>query len=86
MTGGKTCRSVGGFLLDFVEGRLDEKTARRFEEHIDACPNCKRYLDQYRQTILMLKELPVPVIPPELEERTCQFILESLNKDMPNGT
>ena len=81
MTGGKTCRGVAGFLLDFVEGRLDEKTARRFEEHIDACTNCKRYLDQYRQTILMLKELPEPVIPPELEERTCQFILESLDED-----
>ena len=75
---------MGGFLLDYVEGRLDEKTARRFEQHINACPNCTRYLDQYRQTILMVKELPEPIVPPELEERTCRFILDSLKEDKPN--
>jgi anti-sigma factor RsiW len=76
--GGTTCRGAGKFLLDFVEGRLDEKTARRFQEHIDMCPNCRRYLEQYLRTIKLVKELPEPSIPPELEESTCQFLLDAV--------
>lgn len=78
--GGASCRSVSAFLTDYVEGHLDQKTARRFEEHIDVCPNCRRYLDQYRETVSMVKDLPPPPIPAELEERTCAFIIQSLGK------
>jgi anti-sigma factor RsiW len=76
-----TCRSTAAFLLDYVEGRLDEKTARKFEAHIALCPNCQRYLDQYRTTIKMVKDLPAPEPPPELADMTCAFIKQSLNID-----
>ncbi|MGD8415158.1 MAG: zf-HC2 domain-containing protein [Candidatus Latescibacterota bacterium] len=80
LTGGYTCERINRFLLDYVEGHLDQETARRFERHIRLCPNCARYLDQYQETIRMVKEIPQPDIPRELAERTRSFLGESLGK------
>jgi anti-sigma factor RsiW len=79
--GGATCKSVNAFLTDYVEGRLEPKTARRFEDHIEVCPNCLRYLDQYRETVSMLHEIQPPPIPPELEARTCDFLHKALSEE-----
>lgn len=73
-----TCRSASAFLLDYVEGRLSAKTARKFEEHIAMCPNCEHYLDQYRETIRLVKNIPAPEPPAELADMTCAFLRESL--------
>ena len=78
---GNTCKSVGSFLSDYVEGRLETKTKDRFDAHIDMCPNCRLYLDQYRATVSMVKEISPPPVPSELEERTCAFIHEALGTD-----
>ena len=78
---GTTCKKVSTFLMDYIEGRLEPKTADRFDAHINSCPNCKIYLDQYRETISLVKEIPSPPVPPELEEHTCEFILDALNDE-----
>ena len=78
LRGGATCKSVNAFLTDYVEGRLDEATASRFEEHVGMCPNCRRYLDQYRETVSLVKEIPAPPVPPELEARTADFLRRAL--------
>ena len=79
MVGGlRTCRSAGAFLLDYVEGRLSEKTAAKFEAHIKMCPNCATYLDQYKETVQMLNNLPAPEPPEELADLTCEFIRNAL--------
>lgn len=73
-----TCRTVAKFLLDYVDGRLSDKTVRRFEEHIARCPNCDRYLRQYKETVHLLKDTPAPEPPPELADETLQFLKASL--------
>ncbi|MGA7305605.1 MAG: zf-HC2 domain-containing protein [Rhodothermales bacterium] len=73
-----TCRTVAAFLADYLEGRLSEKTVHKFEEHIAMCPNCGRYLQQYKETLRMLKDMPAPEPPPELAEMTCEFLRDSL--------
>ncbi len=77
-----SCKSVSEFLMDYIEGRLEPKTADRFDAHINSCANCKRYLDQYRETVSLVKEIPGPPVPAELEERTCQFINDALGIDL----
>lgn len=79
--GGCTCKGASAFLMDYVEGRLDAETAAKFEEHLDICPNCSMYLDQYRETIKLVKELEPPPVPPELQDHTCRFILESVGAE-----
>ena len=78
LKGGFTCKKANDFLTDYVEGRLDEKTARLFEEHIELCPSCDVYLDQYRQTVGMVKEIPNTDVPPELAEHTMEFLRNAL--------
>ncbi len=79
MIGGRrTCRSVAAFLLDYVEGNLPEATAETFEAHVRMCPNCERYLDQYKETVRLLKDLPVPEPPAELADMTSAFLKRSL--------
>lgn len=45
------CREFVELVTDYLEGTLSPDDARRFEEHIDHCVWCTRYLEQMRVTI-----------------------------------
>lgn len=42
----------------FLEGALDTEAERRFVDHLALCDGCDRYLDQIRQTVQALGDLP----------------------------
>lgn len=42
----------------FLDGALDEETEQRFVDHLALCDGCEVYLDQFRQTIRAVGELP----------------------------
>jgi anti-sigma factor RsiW len=46
-----TCAQLVELVTDYLEGELDELTARRFEEHLALCPGCRTYVEQFRQVI-----------------------------------
>ncbi len=72
------CEEVNEFLAEYVEGSLDEKTQKQFEEHLGMCKCCDHYLDQYTSTIEMTKEAEADVaIPSELAEHTLAFLRKS---------
>ena len=66
-----TCRDLSDFLMDYDSGELPETQKRLFEEHLDECPDCVRYLASYRATIKLGKsafasdDAPVPSDVPE---------------------
>jgi anti-sigma factor RsiW len=45
------CRDAVELVTDYLEGRLSRRHRRRLEAHLAACPNCRAYLDQIRDTI-----------------------------------
>lgn len=49
----------------FLDGALDPVAERRFVDHISYCDGCERYLDQVRETIRSLGELPADELPPD---------------------
>ena len=51
-------------MTDYLEGALDEPTRRRFDEHLAGCDGCSAYLDQMRETILMVGRLDKSDSPP----------------------
>lgn len=51
---GLVCREVVELVTDYLEGRLDGALRERFEEHLDACPDCAVYLQQMRTVIRAL--------------------------------
>lgn len=46
-----TCREFADFVMDYVDGQLDAETRTRFDGHLARCPDCVRYLQQYRDTM-----------------------------------
>jgi anti-sigma factor RsiW len=53
-----TCAELVELVTAYLEGSLPDETRRAFDEHLDLCPGCDRYLAQFRVTIALLGELP----------------------------
>jgi len=83
------CEKVNEFLADYVEGTLDEKMKAQFEEHMNMCKCCDHYLDQYRQTIDLTKQVDEVAVPTELAEHTLAFLRKnhafSQDQDAPSA-
>jgi len=46
-----TCRDFAAFMDDYLAGELAAGVVASFEYHISVCPNCVRYLAQYRDSV-----------------------------------
>lgn len=73
-----TCREFADFMMDFQSGELPSDTHTHFEAHLQACENCRRYLNSYEQTVKLGKgafdDLDAP-LPAEVPESLVQAIL-----------
>ncbi|MEU8848474.1 zf-HC2 domain-containing protein [Streptomyces sp. NPDC048564] len=47
----------------FLDGAMDEPTELRFLTHLTRCDDCEICLDQFKQTIAILGELPAESLP-----------------------
>jgi MFS family permease len=56
--GALDCNQVVEIITEFLEGSLDPHAELRFTNHVRGCLGCTRYLDQVRQTIEGLRDLP----------------------------
>jgi anti-sigma factor RsiW len=46
-----TCREFADFVMAYLDGELAADQRGRFDAHLAVCPDCVRYLDQYRDTV-----------------------------------
>jgi anti-sigma factor RsiW len=51
-----TCRELADFLNEYLDGALPPRRRAEFERHLEACPECVRYLQNYRETIRLGKQ------------------------------
>jgi len=73
-----TCREFLDFLMDYLEGELPRAESETFETHMRDCPPCVTYLDTYRETVRLGKELLCPAddsIPEEVPAGLVEAIL-----------
>lgn len=49
------CRDFVDLVTVFLDRALDAADERRFVDHLACCPGCRRYLDQMRATIGILR-------------------------------
>lgn len=48
-----TCRQVEEFLMDYLENRLGFWMTLQFQVHLFMCPNCSKYIQEYKNTIAL---------------------------------
>ena len=63
------CDEFVELVTAYVEGELSEADERRFVEHLAECGGCDRYLDQIRQTLRTMGDLPAESLPPPVRDR-----------------
>jgi anti-sigma factor RsiW len=54
-----TCAEFVELVTAYLEGALDRDTEQRFVEHMALCDGCDRYLQQIRETVAQLGQLPI---------------------------
>ena len=67
-----SCRELVELVTDYLEGALSEEERTRFEEHIGRCAGCHVYLEQMRETIVVLGRLPEAALPPDAERELLE--------------
>lgn len=63
-----SCSELVELVTDYLEGVLPTPELVRFEEHVAACPPCRTYLVQMRQTVATLGRLTEDHVAPEARE------------------
>jgi anti-sigma factor RsiW len=63
-----TCKELVELVTDYFEGTLPEEDRARFEAHLATCNGCTTYIEQMRQTIRLVGELPEAAITSQAEE------------------
>ena len=75
-----TCREFADFMMDYLTGELPAAVKTRFDDHLQVCENCQRYLESYRQSIALGKQAFTDLdetAPPQVPERLIQAILSA---------
>jgi anti-sigma factor RsiW len=57
------CDELVELVTDFLDGALDPAQERRVVDHLALCDGCGTYLEQVRQTVRDLGELPADRLP-----------------------
>jgi len=61
------CQEMVELITDYLEGTMGGGERKRFERHIDACPDCTRYLEQMRAMLQAVGYLHAEDVSPEAE-------------------
>jgi anti-sigma factor RsiW len=73
-----TCRELIDFLMSYLDGELPAAQNESFEHHLRICPACTSYLDSYRTTVDLAREVcnqPGDGVPPEVPEDLVEAVL-----------
>jgi anti-sigma factor RsiW len=64
-----SCQELVALVTDYFERALPAEDVQRFEAHLAECDGCQTYLEQMRQTIVLLGRLREEDVPPPARER-----------------
>jgi anti-sigma factor RsiW len=79
-----TCRQLVEVLIDFVSDELPDDHRQLIEQHLEMCPPCVTYIETYRLTIQLTRQLPPRPIPPELAAHLRSVLSEICTRPRPD--
>ena len=68
-TAGYTCEQVAKQATEFLENRLPAATNIDIWRHLEACADCRTYLEQLALVRDSLHKLPEPAMPDDMREK-----------------
>ncbi len=74
------CRDIGGLLHDYLEGELEPEVRRQLDAHLADCPGCLSFVNTYRHTVSVARDLRCEEMPPELREKLRAFIAQTARR------
>lgn len=78
-----TCQEMVEFLMDFLDDALPAEQSRDFQRHLEICPPCVAYLESYRETIAVGRQVcsgPGAPVPADVPEDLVAAILTATGK------
>lgn len=68
-----SCQACVDFILDYIEGVLPAQEKATFERHMNICPNCVTFVENYKKTAAMAQTVgtspeDAPPVPAKLVE------------------
>ena len=73
-----TCREFADFMADYLSNELPVRVRTAFDDHLRVCPNCRKYLTSYEETVKLGRrafEDEDAVLPAEVPEDLVSAIL-----------
>ena len=67
-----TCRELSEIVTDYLEGAMPLRDRIRFDLHLAVCPECRRYVEQMKQTVATLGHLPAEPLAPQVEAKLLE--------------
>jgi len=64
-----SCQEVVELVTDYLEGALATQEDAVFEQHLNFCDGCERYVDQMRSTVAAVGRIEKTNVPPAMRER-----------------
>jgi anti-sigma factor RsiW len=63
-----SCKEFVELVTEYLEGRLPDEDVRRFDEHMEDCFWCARYLEQMRTTIKTVGRIEEEDLSPDAKD------------------
>ena len=68
------CRDIVELLGDYLDGELNSATAEALNAHLADCQECTAFINTYRGTVRVTRQLKEEDLPPLLRERLLTFL------------
>lgn len=78
-----TCRELVETLIDFVADQSPPEHQQRVEQHLRLCTSCVAYVDSYRCTVQLGRQLPRSPLPAQLQRRLENILQASAQEAGP---
>ncbi len=79
--GSVICKELADILCDYIDGTLDPETKVDFEEHFSDCPPCLAFLNTYKKTTQLCRDILGGMeIPSDFENKLKEFINKKCKK------
>lgn len=75
-----TCKEILQLLSDYIDGEMDDETRERMRQHLEDCPPCDEFLDEFRSSIKLVHETRNETMPDEMKRRLHNFLTEEVGK------